>query len=110
MEITVNDADEVKILCIEGELDTVTSPEAQAELTQLVDKEVKKIVINFEKLEFINSAGLRVLLLAAKQLKAVNGQLRICSLNDDVGEIFKMAGFTTILTVKTTEKEALESF
>ena len=110
MGITVIDAGEVNILYIEGELDTVTSPEAQAKLTQLVDRGVKKIVINFEKLEFINSAGLRALLLTAKQLKAINGQLRVCSLNNDVREIFRMAGFTTILTVKATENEALEGF
>ena len=110
MEITVSDAGEVKVVRIEGELDTVTSPEAEAKLTQLVDQGVKKIVINFEKLEYINSAGLRVLLMTAKQLNAINGELRVSSLNEDVREIFRMAGFTTILRVKPTEKDALEGF
>ncbi len=110
MEITVTDAGEVKVIRIEGKLDTQTSSDAQAQLTQLIDQGATKLVVNFEKLDYISSAGLRVLLAAAKQLKVNSGELRICSLNEVVQEVFDISGFTTILTVTKTEPEALEGF
>ncbi len=93
-----------------GSLDTQTSPEAQTRMKQLIDKGATKIVVNFEKLDYVSSAGLRILLAVAKQLKGNGGELRICGLNGDVQEAFKFAGFHMILTVKKTESEALENF
>jgi anti-sigma B factor antagonist len=110
MEITVTDAGEVKVIRIEGKLDTQSSPDAQTQLTQLIDQGATKLVVNFEKLDYISSAGLRILLAAAKQLKGNSGELRICSLNEVVQEVFDISGFTTILTVTKTEPEALEGF
>lgn len=65
-------------------------------------------MVSFEKPVFISSAGLRVLLMAAKQLKG-SGELRICSLNEVVQDVFDVSGFNMILTVRETEREALES-
>lgn len=110
MEIAVSDAGEVKVVRIEGKLDTQTSPNVQAQLTQLIDQGATKIVVNFEKLVYISSAGLRILLAVAKQLKGISGELRICGLNELVQEVFDISGFTMILTVTKTEREALESF
>jgi anti-anti-sigma factor len=110
MEIAVSDAGEVKVIRIEGKLDTQTSPHAQAQLTQLIDQGVTKLVVNFEKLDYISSAGLDILLKAAKQLEGNSGELRICSLNEFAQEVFDISGFTTILTVTKTEPEALEGF
>lgn len=110
MEITVDDVDEVKVVRIEGTLDTHTSPQAQTLMTQLIDQGTSKIVINFDKLDYVSSAGLRILLAAAKQLKSKGGELRICGLNGDVQETFEFAGFHMILNVKDSELEALKSF
>jgi len=110
VEITVRDVGEVKVVQMEGSLDTQTSPGAQAQMTQLIDQGATKIVVNFEKLDYVSSAGLRILLTTAKQLKGNDGELRICGLNGDVQDAFKFAGFHMILTVKTTESEALEGF
>ncbi len=110
MEIAVSDVGEVKVVRIEGQLDTQSSPDAQAQLTQLIDQGATKLVVNFEKLDYISSVGLRILLAAAKQLKGNSGELRICSLNKVVQKDFDISGFTTILTVTNTEPEALEGF
>ncbi len=110
MEIAVSDAGEIKVVRIEGKLDTQSSPHAQAQLTQLIDQGATKLVVNFEKLDYISSAGLRILLAVAKRLKGDSGELRICSLNEVVQEVFDISGFTTILTVTKTEPEALEGF
>ena len=110
MTISVKTTNDVKVLHCEGELDTQTSPNAQDQLNQLIEEGVRKVLVNFEKLEYISSAGLSVLLAAAKQLKAVDGELRVCGLNEVVKEVFDISGFVTILKVFGSESEALENF
>ncbi len=110
MQISVKTAKEVKVLAFEGSLDTQTSPDAQTQLTQLMEGGDKKILVNFEKLHYISSAGLRILLAAAKQLKAADGELRICDLNEVVKEVFDISGFSTIFKIFENETDALDSF
>ncbi len=62
------------------------------------------------KLDYINSAGLCVLLVAAKKLEGVDGELRFCNLNEIVREVFDISGFTTIFRVFGSEAEALDGF
>ena len=110
MKLSVKTAKDVKVLDFEGKLDTQTSPDAQSELTRLIEEGARKIVVNFDKLDYVSSAGLRVLLAAAKQLKAENGELRICCLKKLVKEVFDISGFITIFKVFASESEALEDF
>ncbi len=110
MQISVKTTNQVKILAFEGRLDTQTSPDAQRQLTRLIEEGEMKILVNLEKLDYISSAGLRVLLVVAKQLKTTDGELRICSLNEVVKEVFDISGFDRILTISASESEALEGF
>ena len=110
MQISVKTTNEVKVLAFEGRLDSQTSPDAQQQLTRLIEEGETKILVNLEKLDYISSAGLRVLLVVAKKLKANAGELRICSLNEVVKEVFDISGFDMILPISTSESEALESF
>jgi anti-sigma B factor antagonist len=110
MLISIKTTDEVKVLEFEGKLDTQTSPDAQEQMTELIEIGEKKFLVNFGKLDYISSAGLRVLLIAAKQLKSAGGELRICSLNEVVKEVFDISGFTTIFKVFGSESEALDGF
>ena len=110
MEISSRDAGEVQVVEFEGNLDTNTSPNAQKHLKELVGGGNSKILVNFEKLNYISSAGLRVLLATAKQLRANGGDLRLCGLNQNVQEVFEISGFNSILSVHTSESEALDGF
>jgi anti-sigma B factor antagonist len=110
MEITTTDSGDVKVLSFQGNLDTNTSPDAESEINTLIDAGAQKLLVNFEKLDYISSAGLRILLATAKKLKASQGDLKICCLNETVQEVFDISGFSTILSVATTEDEALGSF
>jgi anti-anti-sigma factor len=110
MEITVKTTNGVKVLAFEGRLDTQTSTDAQMQLTQLIEGGETKILLNLEKLDYISSAGLRVLLAAAKQLKTTNGELRLCNLNEVILEVFAISGFDMILPISESESEALEGF
>ncbi len=110
MQISVKTTNEVKVLAFQGKLNTQTSPDAQQQLTRLIEEGENRFLVNFEKLDYISSAGLRVLLAAAKQLKGTDGELRICSLNEVVREVFDISGFTTIFKVFGSESEALDGF
>ena len=110
MEISVTESGDVRILSFQGNLDTNTAPQAESEINGLIDAGSQKLLINFEKLDYISSAGLRILLATAKKLKVSQGDLKICCLNETVQEVFDISGFATILSVSTTEKEALGAF
>ena len=110
MEISVKTVKGVKVLAFQGNLDTQTSPDSERQLNQLIEDGESKFLVNLEKLDYISSAGLRVLLATAKKLKAIGGELRVCSLNEIVAEVFDISGFDFILTVLPSESEALKNF
>ena len=110
MKLEVRDSNDVKILEFEGNLDTNTSPDAEATINELIESGSIMLLANFEKLNFISSAGLRVLLATAKKLRGTGGDLRICALNPTVQEVFDISGFGSILSVYHSESEALSSF
>ncbi len=110
MEFKVDKLGEVTVVRVAGNLDTQASPDAQKQLTQLIDNGAGKILIDFEDLNYIASSGLRMLLVAAKRLKGVSGQLRVCGLNTVVQEVFDISGFAVMLAVSKSQAEALDGF
>ena len=84
-------------IALEGRLDTVTAPELEKELKSSLEG-VSELTLDFEKLEYISSAGLRVLLSAQKQMNA-QGEMTVVHVNDTVSEIFEVTGFSDILTI-----------
>ena len=110
MEISISESGDVRILSFQGNLDTGTSPKAESQINGLIDAGSQKLLVNFEKLDYISSAGLRILLATAKKLKPVGGDLKICCLNQTVQEVFDISGFSTILSVTSSEEEALGAF
>ena len=109
LEINLKSIGDATVVNCIGSLDTQSSLEAEDQLNQLIDAGATKIVVNFETLDFVSSAGLRVLLAAAKSLKKVDGELRICGLNEIV-KVFDISGFATIFKVFGSESEALDGF
>ena len=87
-------------LCValEGRLDTTTAPELEASLKEELDT-VNELVIDLAKLEYISSAGLRVLLAAQKAMMK-QGSMVVTNPNDVISEIFEVTGFSTILTIE----------
>lgn len=110
MKIITRDANEIKVVVLEGELDTLTALEAKDQLNQLQGHGVKKVLLDLEKLDFITSTGLRVLLATAHELEEVGGELRICNLNEAVQEVFDISGFNTLLMVFDNEAKAMAGF
>ena len=94
-----NTREESKVtLALEGRLDTTTAPQLETELkTALADAD--SICFDFEKLEYISSAGLRVLLAVHKQMKDKGG-MELCHVNEAIMEVFEVTGFTDFLNIK----------
>ena len=83
---------------LEGRLDTVTAPELESELKNALDG-VSELTLDFSKLEYISSAGLRVLL-AAQKIMNQQGSMKVTSVNETIMEIFEVTGFSDILTIE----------
>ena len=84
---------------LDGRLDTTTSPKLEQELKDYLDDNTKKLVIDLEKLEYMSSAGLRVLLQAQKRMNK-QGEMVVRNVNDTIKDIFEVTGFSDILTVE----------
>lgn len=98
MTITKKENGKSFTLCVEGRLDTLTSPELEKEINEL-SASAEDLVVDFAKLEYISSAGLRVLL-SAHKLFAKKGGMTITNVNETVLDIFEVTGFKDILTIK----------
>lgn len=81
---------------LDGRLDTTTAPELEVVLKELGD--IKELILDFENLEYISSAGLRVVLGAQKTMNK-QGSMKVANVNDTIMEIFEVTGFADILTV-----------
>lgn len=83
---------------LEGRLDTVTAPSLEAELKANLDG-IQELVLDFQKLEYISSAGLRVLLMAQKTMNK-QGSMVIRNVNETIAEVFEITGFADMLTIE----------
>jgi anti-sigma B factor antagonist len=86
-------------LAVSGRLDTLTAPELQTPLFDSVGKN-KVTILDCANLEYVSSAGLRVLLMAEKSAKAGKTKLIIQNISAEIREIFDMTGFSDILTIE----------
>ena len=98
MTIEIKRTAEVTTIDIIGRLDTTTAPELDKTINEdLAD--VKNLALNFKGLEYISSAGLRVLLGAQKKMQKI-GSMKLINVCEEVMEVFEMTGFSDILTIE----------
>lgn len=98
MTINVTQNGDLLELALVGRLDTTTAPELEAKMRKSLDG-VNSLTLDFKELEYISSAGLRVLLSAQKQMSK-QGEMVICNVNDTIAEVFDVTGFSDILTIR----------
>lgn len=99
----------VAIMAIRGRLDGNTSSALEAEFLRLFEQGTSRFVFQLAELEYISSAGLRSMLLAAKKLRASAGKLAMAQPSDSIREVFDMSGFSSIFTICATEDEACQA-
>jgi len=90
-----------------GRIDSNTAGQFEQELLTRIEAGEARVVLDFSALDYISSAGLRVVLMAAKRTQAAQGALALCGLNESIREVFEISGFLSILTVCEGRDEAL---
>ncbi len=98
MTITKNLEGKKLTVALEGRLDTGTSPQLEAELKTAVNG-IEELVLDLANLEYMSSAGLRVLLSAQKVMNR-QGSMKVIHVNETISEIFEITGFSEILTIE----------
>jgi anti-anti-sigma factor len=93
----------------QGRLDSTSSPAFDQEVAALLAAGERRLVVDFSDVEYISSAGLRVLLLLAKQMRADKGSLALCGMGERVGQVFELAGFLPLFRIAPTRAAALDS-
>ena len=110
MEIIEETQSGVNIFKLNGRLDSNTSQGFEKKIFQAIDDGSKSMIIDFKDLDYISSAGLRVILKATKALKREEGKMMLCDMQDYVKEVFEIAGFDSFLLIVGTMDDALQSF
>jgi anti-anti-sigma factor len=108
LEIDLEEIEQRVILRLEGRLDASTSAILEKKLDKLVQEKHHQLLLDFSGIDYMSSAGLRLLLSFSKKLHSLKGSLALFSLSSEVEEIVKMAGFDRILLLFANEKEALQ--
>jgi anti-anti-sigma factor len=107
MEIGEERQGEIVVLNPVGRINNDTSPEFQTRLLASVGSAATTVLIDFSRVEYISSAGLRALMMASKQSKANNGRLAVAGLTPMVKEIFSISRFSLVVQVFETTAEAV---
>ncbi len=106
MDITESTAGSVKVAALKGRLDTATAPAAEAKLLALLEGGAK-LVADMTEVHYVSSAGLRVLLKAAKQAKSAGGAFALAGPQAPVREVLEISGFDKILAIHPTRDAAV---
>lgn len=110
MNIQKTTRDGVTILAPSGRIDTTTSPRVEESVARTVDEGARDLVIDFSNVEYISSAGLRVLLVLAKRMRDLQGRLVLCSMPESVRQVFRLAGFMPLFKVEPSQEAAVATF
>ncbi len=100
------DGDALVLLPV-GRLHSANTRAFEAIVMERIDAGERRVVVDFSRLDFISSSGMRVLLLAAKKLHAGEGTLVLCSMQDHIEEVFRISGFDRIIPIRDSRESAL---
>ncbi len=107
MEVSQEKTNDVTVFALSGRLDSNTSPDFEVTIMDTISGGEKKVVVDFSALDYISSAGMRVILKATKELKKQGGGIILCSMKDYVKEVFEIAGFDSFITIVGNRDDAL---
>ena len=106
MEIADIKKEKYTIVEIAGRLDTTNYQELETNLQEKLDAGARNLILDCANLEYVSSSGLRVFLMFLKKIKGLNGKFFVCSMQDEIKEIFKISGFTSIFDIYENRDQA----
>ncbi len=107
MEMSGRTDNQVWVFCIKGRLDTQSSPQAETQVRQWLAEGQTRLVGDLSQMDYISSAGLRVMLVAAKAVKAQGGGICLFGLNDSVRAVFEISGFKAVIPFFAASQDAM---
>lgn len=107
MEVVEERVGGVTALAVTGRLDSTTARDFGTKLEAIVASPSNKLVVDFGKLEYLSSAGFRVLLVAAKRAEGVGSRLVLCGLSASVRQLFDLGGFLDLFTIVGSRDDAI---
>ena len=110
MEIIEENQGGINIYKLNGRLDSNTSQGFEKKIFQAIDDGSKNMIIDFKNLDYISSAGLRVILKATKALKREDGKIMLCDMQDYIKEVFEISGFDSFMPIVGSMGDALDAF
>ncbi len=108
MEINQKDENGIVFLAFKGRLDGTSAPEAEETINTIFKGERNRLLFDFVFLEYLSSAGLRVILGAAKEMKRRDGKFVLCALNSYVKEVFEVSGFGAIIPIADSVESGIK--
>jgi len=110
MEINQRTVNDVVILDINGEIDLYNAPDIKDTIKNLIDSGKRQVIINLEKVSYIDSSGIGVLISSLSNLKKVGGALKIINVYASVKKVFELTKLTSFFEIYDSEDEALKTF
>lgn len=108
MNITDTKTDKAIIVKIEGRIDAVTTSDAENYFNKLVVDTNDHIIVDCKDLDYINSSGLRILIMSLKKQKAKNKEMLLANLQKNIKDVFKFSGFTNLFDIELDTEAALQ--
>jgi anti-sigma B factor antagonist len=110
MQIETRKVNDALIVDMSGRLDSHTAGDAGDRMVAIAQGADRHVVLNLATLDFVSSAGLRIILRAAKLLQVRDGKLTICGATGDVSSVLQASGFPSLLKIFETEQDAVAAF
>ena len=110
MDVAMERQDDILSVLVSGRLDGTNVMQFEETVRTAVEDSDRAVMMDFEKLSYISSAGLRAVLLIAKNLKGQDAGFALCAMSDQIRDVFEVSGFDKVIPIHPTRAEALSSF
>lgn len=108
MFVSVSHKNNLMIVAVEGRLDSVTAGELEAWVNETLASPECDVVMDFSRLDYISSAGLRVMLNMSKLINKSSHKFSMCSVQDHVREVFEISGFNSFIPIYKSAEDSME--
>ena len=110
MNINEKKSGDINVYCINGEIDITTSPDVRKMFDRVTKDKVSKIVLNLEKVNYIDSSGLATLVEGLQRMRTYGGKMRLTNLSPKVKSLFEITKLEKLFEIFPEEKQATEAF
>ena len=109
MEINLINIEQIQVVELVGRIDALNNSKLEDSLAKITENMAYHVIVDCQKLDFINSSGLRVFIMSLKKSKAANKLFLLCNLQKNIKEVFQYSGFDNLFDINLNKEEAINS-